>query len=205
MKTRRGGLRRGGYLSLGSTNKSLKTLNKSLHEVIETLVTEDDREKLCSIWGARYSGNPSFDTVTLMKSMQTHPSFFKHLLGTFAVLALGARPLMDKVTDIQANLMYKDAEHYSENNNPQKADKLREDAHILKGNQWADQYHRSMKQTATMSAIAAIPLSVLAYGVSLFTGYFEDYKKSKETVAIIEKAIQRAPKMSPQKTRSSRR
>ena len=218
--------RRGGYLSLGSTNKSLKILNKSLQEVIETLVTEEEREKLCSIWGARYSGNPSFDTVTLMKSMQTHPSFFKHLLGAFSVFALGAHDvLQEELYNIGINGIFamKEKKENSKGTEYLKIGRGADDELVggnvfsdyatqLKSDQWKAQYERfknpqeTIKRNITLGVLNAIPLSAFTYGFSLYNGYFKDYKKSKETVAIIEKAIERSVKhVSPKKTRSVRR
>jgi len=191
--------RKGGYLSLdSSTTRALASLKKSLNEVIETVLTEDEMRKLCVIWGTTYSGHRLFDAQNVLKLMQTQPSFFKHLLGSFAVATLSAAHVVDVSTTMHANQAYAKGMYTNY------AD-IRMDQ-IYHNQKRAQNPMEALKIDATIGAMAAIPVSILMYGASRLTGYYKDSHRSAATVAIIQEAIRReSTKPSPRKSHSRRR
>ena len=191
--------RKGGYLSLdSSTRRALATLKKSLNEVIETVLTEDEMKQLCVIWGTTYSGHRPFDAQNVLKLMQTQPSFFKHLLGSFAVATLSAAPAVDVNYTMHANQAYAAGQYLNYGN-------IRM-AHSDHNRKRAQNPMEALQLDATIGAMAAIPLSILMYGASRLTGYYKDSHRSAATVNIIQEAIRReSKKPSPRKSHSRRR
>ena len=131
--------------------------------------------------------------------MQSQPSFFKHLLGSFAVASLSVNSAIDTrlgltAANAHSKGMYSDyfqTRVFQETRNLGRAMNPRE----------------AIKADVSLGALAAVPLSVLSYGVSRLTGYYKDSNKSAATVAIIQEAIRReSTKASPRKShRSTRR
>jgi hypothetical protein len=191
--------RKGGYLSLdSSTTRALATLKKSLNEVIETVLTEDEMQKLCVIWGTTYSGHRPFDAQNVLKLMQTQPSFFKHLLGSFAVATLSAAPAVDVSAIMHANQAYAEGQYTNYAN-------IRM-AHAQHNQNRAQNPMEALKLDATIGAMAAIPVSILMYGASRLTGYYKDSHRSAATIDIIQGAIRReSKKPSPRKSHRSPR